>query len=408
MSSHAMLAPSSAKRWMACPPSARAEYDVTDVSTAYSEEGTIAHALAEYMLTAAKTNKRLTMYNAKDVQLLLSVEHTLQDLHDRCIALDGNWDEMVHYVVEDYCHYVWTTYMDARLYDDDAHLYVERRVDLTKYIPDGFGSADAIILYANDEGKHACIYDLKYGKGVKVDARCNPQIMLYALGVISDTAATYDATIVEMHIIQPRIKNYSHYEMPVQALLWWANEMLAPAVTAATQGTGYRHAGAHCQFCKVRLTCRAALAYAEAHQHVYAMPDNLNPEDMSHLLSILPTIESWLGTCKTSALNSMLSGMNIPGYKVVEGRSSTQLSDPDGAIRALEEVGIDRSLLFKPKELLSLTAIKSLVGAATYKTYVQPYTIKVAGKPTIARDDDPRHAITKAEDDFSGFNPDNV
>lgn len=399
---HALLSPSSAKIWMTCPQAARASAGMPDRGSAFSEEGTVAHDLAQHVLTMAWVEGVVCMYTAADIRQRIADNPDLGQLREQCAAAGGDWDEMLSHVVEDYCTLVYGQWVEAHLYDEEARLLVESNVDLSRYIPHGFGRADAVIVYTDPSGNGVLsVFDLKYGRGVRVSAELNPQMMCYALGVLTGEAKDCAVDLVKMTICQPRLGNTSCYEMRSDVLMWWGSSVLRPAAVRAYNGDGQRQPGMHCQFCRARVRCRAALMYSELAMVAFSAVDGLTDSELGDVLSILPVVENWCAKMRSETLALMMEGRTIPGYKVVEGRSTSRVADADGLLRALTEAGYDRQALLKDPELRSLTDIRKLIGTASYREYVAPYVTRMPGKPTIAEADDARPAmVSNAEDDF--------
>lgn len=218
---HAILSASSAHRWLNCSPSARLEQDFADRETEAAAEGTAAHALAEHKLRKAlklQTKKPISTYDSDE--------------------MDGHTDGYVQYVLE--------TLAEAKKRCPDAILLIEQRLDFSCWVPDGFGTGDALIV-ADDE---LHIIDLKYGQGIVVEAERNPQMMLYALGALNIFDGLYDIRTVSMTIYQPRRENISTWAISVVDLKDWAENTLKPLAALAFQGKGDYHPGAWCVFCK--------------------------------------------------------------------------------------------------------------------------------------------------------------
>lgn len=413
-SRHAILSPSSSKRWMACPPSALAESKMPREDTSYSAEGTLAHSTAEVLLRYLLAGNHMQTLDMERV--IAAVESPrlgdyitgetlamLRELSLQATQLGLDYSEMLDYVGS-YVDLVYGNYLEAKVQDPNAQLLVEAELNLATYIPDGFGSSDAVLMYDINGIGTLEVYDLKYGKGIKVDAQGNTQMLCYALGACLGPADCYCVDQVRMTIVQPRLGWVSTSQIRYEYLIAWAQEVLHPAALKAYKGEGHRHAGEHCQFCAVRPTCRAAAAFAQATKAVNALPDQLSPEELSELLDSLPGIKSWLSCVEDYALGLARSGGSIPGYKLVEGRSISKVSDAAGLYKALHRAGLSDSTIYKPQELRGLTELKSLLGSAKYKELVAPWLIKPAGKPTLVKDSDPRPAITDAASEFHDIN----
>ena len=227
---HAILSASASKRWLSCPPSAKLNAELPDTTSEYAHEGTCAHELAEY-----KVNKMLGIEAADPTENL--------DFYDS--EMEDCTDSYAQYIAEQITKY------------DSPVVMVEQRLDFSRYVPDGFGTGDCIIV-ADDV---MTIVDYKHGKGVAVIAELNPQMMLYALGALEMFGVLYDINEIKMVIFQPRIENISESLISVSDLLDWAENELRPKAELAAKGEGEFCAGEHCRFCKVKATCRKRAEY---------------------------------------------------------------------------------------------------------------------------------------------------
>lgn len=182
---HAKLSASGAKRWLLCHPSVRLEEEFLDETSSYAEEGTVAHALAELKLRLALGGLTKTQYKKQ-------LEEFKKEHSTYC-------NEEMEEATTTYMEAVMELYAEAKSSCSDAMIMLEQRVDFSKWVPEGFGTSDVVIIA--DNIMH--ITDLKYGRGVKVSAEDNPQLKLYALGAFNEYAMLYDIGQVKMTIIQP-------------------------------------------------------------------------------------------------------------------------------------------------------------------------------------------------------------
>lgn len=236
---HARLGASSAHRWMNCPRSVKLEEQFPEETSEFAEEGTKAHALAERILNIfIKEGRRPEELTDLELDVLDDGSPTPMDMKDAVL-------KYVHWIIRDYD--------ELSLNHKDVILLAEVMVDLSDYIPEGFGTNDCCLI-AGDELR---IYDYKHGKGVAVECVNNPQTRLYALGAIKEFDWEYDLKTVKTHIIQPRIGNYGHEELSVDQLKEWGDQVIKPAAQRAWNDEGEYKAGEWCQFCKARGQCRA-------------------------------------------------------------------------------------------------------------------------------------------------------
>ena len=282
----------------------------------------------------------------------------------------------------------------------DAQLLIETRLDFTEYIPDAFGTADAIIIA---DGLMEVI-DFKYGKGVKVDAYENPQMMIYALGAYLAFNFEYRIDRVRMTIVQPRIDNLSEYEMSVANLMKWATEELKPQAKLAFDGNGAQAPGEWCQFCKVKCQCRALAEQCAATYENNQDPKLIKPEEMAEtILPRLALIKAWVDSVDEYALQQALNGTSYPGFKLVAGRSVRKITDAAKVTTLLQDNGFELADIQKPVELRGIGDLEKLVGKKRFATLCADYLIKPQGKPTLVPASDKREAYNAAADDFSNI-----
>lgn len=376
MGAHALLSPSAAHRWMNCTAAPRLEINVEDAGSDYAAEGTLAHAYC-----ALKLKKYLGLPTADEENEIeaLSQYHT------------GEMDEYT----DTYVSIVLEKFNAARAHTKDAQLLVETRLDFSKHIPDAFGTADAIIIADGTIDE----IDFKYGKGVKVSAFQNPQTMIYGLGAYEKFNFEYDIRRVRMTIIQPRIDNLSEYEVATEELLSWAIKDLEPKAKEAYSGKGKQQPGDWCQFCKVKHTCRALvnLCKETAQNNAQLLSTDELAKDV---LPMLPIIKTWLAGVEDYALQQALSGVSLPGWKLVEGRSNRKIVNVEGAATALINAGYAKTAIYKPQELCTITELEKMVGKKRFAALCADFIEKPKGKPTLAEESDKRPALDPVAEDF--------
>lgn len=395
MGAHALLAPSSAKRWMTCTPSARLEATMPNKDTAYTREGTIAHAMAESMLLHLLGIDAEAVPDYADFMLSGGEARIMHQIND-CNEEKLDWKDMAETVYEHYCRLVYEAYLGAKLEDPDAVLLIESKLQLAEFIPEGFGSSDAVLIY----GDTLEVFDLKYGKGVKVEAQENAQMMCYALGAYCGQGEFYDIANVRMTIIQPRLRHESSWSMHVLDLMQWAELELKPAARLAFEGKGEQTPGEHCRFCKVAAKCKALANYTLGVTEDKTEPGLMSLEEIAKLLPHFATIKSWINSVEEFALEAALEGDTIPGYKIVEGRSVRKISNAAEAIQRLEGAGIPAENYLKPAELKTITDLEKTLTKKGFKTILGDLVIKPEGKPTLVEEADPREPFSKAKNDF--------
>ena len=325
---HALLSPSSSERWISCPPSVRMSEGIEEKPSEYAAEGTAAHSLCEYKL------RELLGYEQLDIRE----------------NLDYYNNEM-----ED-CTEEYRNYINELLAEHDGRkplMFVEQRVDFSRFVKEGFGTSDCIII----DNDTIFIIDFKYGTGVKVDALNNSQMMIYAIGALEMFDGIFDINHVVMTIFQPRLNNISTFEMTKDELYNWAFDILKPAADMAYQGAGDFKCGEHCRFCKAKSNCRARAEYnLKLAQYDFKMPATLEDIEIESLLGKLDMLIDWAEDIKTYALDQAVQGKKWRGYKIVEGRSNRKYTDEKAVADMVTKAGYDPY----EKKVLGITAMSSL------------------------------------------------
>ena len=370
MSKHALLSASSSHRWLSCPPSAKLCDAVDDETSTYALQGTDAHSLCEY-----KVNKAL----GKDTS----------DPTDSLSYFDSEMDDLT----DEYRNFVLEELEKTKEYCSDPEVLIEAKLDYSKWVPDGFGTGDCIIVADNEME----IIDFKYGLGVLVDAKDNPQMMCYALGAIDLFDGIYDIEQVNMTIFQPRRSNVSSHTISKVDLLKWADKVLSPTAKLAYEGKGEFMAGDHCQFCNVKATCKKrAEANLELAKYDFEEPVELTTNEIASILPTIDKLVSWANDVKAYVLKQAMSGVHFTGYKVVEGRSVRKFTDEDEVTKVVEDAGFDPY----EKKMLGITAMTTLLGKMRFNELLGDLIHKAPGKPTIVPEDDKRPEINTAQSDF--------
>lgn len=381
MGAHALLSPSAAHRWLNCTAAPRLEAGVEDRGSSFAEEGTLAHAYCA---------RKLKQYLGQDTA---AEDAEIAELNDKYHT--GEMDEYT----DTYVAIVLEKLTEARQRVSDAQLLVEVRLDFGKHIPDAFGTSDAVIIA---DGVMEVI-DFKYGKGVRVDADNNPQMMIYALGAYELMSFEYDIKTVRMTIVQPRLDNLSEFEMGVDDLMVWTDTILKPRAEEAYSGKGHQMPGEWCRFCKVKSQCRALAENCV--KAVNSDPSLLTRQDIEqHILPLLPTVKSWLSGMEEYTLEQALAGVKYEGYKLVEGRSVRRISNPKAVMETLQGEGYDEADYLKPTELRTITDLEKLVGKKKFTALCGDSIVKPQGKPTLVPESDKRPPYNAASADFEGIN----
>ena len=363
---HAKLSASGSSRWLNCTGSVKAESTLPNTTSSFAMEGTTAHALADLCLN--------------DTQL------TPEQFIGESVEGYAVDDEMAENIAA-YIAYVRSF--------KGIHFY-EVRVNFSEWIPDGFGTSDAIVI--DEKAKTVHVIDLKYGKGVPVDAENNSQGMLYALGVLSEYSFIYDLDHVVIHIYQPRIKNYSSWSISATELLKWAEWAKQKAEQALQDDAPRTPSDKACQWCKAKATCKALLD----HTHKIIMhdfdeldnikPDTLTDKELKVILDNAKLIKSWLDAVESHIFDMLNRGQSFDGYKLVEGRSTRSWQDEKQATIVLESK-LDKDVLYT-KKLISPAQAEKLL--KTDKTILLDLISKGEGKPTLVPSCDKRIALNNA------------
>lgn len=371
---HAVLSASSSHRWIACPPSALLCAKEKDVSSEFAMQGTDAHSLCEF-----KVKKSLGQETKDPIESLTYFDEEMADCSDM------------------YTQYVLEQVEVSRKKCKDTIVLVEQRLDFSKWVPEGFGTGDCVIV----ADETLTIIDMKYGVGILVSAEKNPQMMCYALGALALFDGIYDIAEVSMTIFQPRRDNISTYTISKEELLKWADEVLSPAAHLAAKGEGEFKAGSHCQFCKVKAACRKRAEYnLELARYDFEMPANLEDEEIEVILSKADELVSWVGDIKEYALQQAVSGKEWTGWKLVEGRSNRRYVNETAAADKVQSAGYD------PYEhkVLGITAMTKLLGKTKFEELLGGLIEKPQGKPTLVPVSDKRPAMNTAANDFKEDN----
>ena len=369
---HALLSASSSSRWLACPPSAVANEAYPNQDTSFTQEGTLAHEVAEWVASGKSTNKTLL----KGVN-------------------DGVTNEMLE------CATAYADYIEEQKKSNDAVVLLEQRVDFSAWVPGGFGTCDCLII----QDDTLTVIDYKYGQGVVVSATDNPQLKLYALGAMYEYGEVLGITKVEMHIYQPRLNNISTDSISVDDLYEWANKTVKPTAEKAMNGKGKYNPGEHCRFCQHAGRCRAltktCTEYLDIHGAKVGLPV-LAPYEVADVLRMEPLISLWLKKVKEQALTTLMNGDELPGYKLVEGKLGNRKWTNEMEVAATLSKHYT-SDIYTETRLLSPSQMDKAIGKKKVAELLEDHIERAPGSPTIAPIHDKRPAynrLAEAQDDF--------
>lgn len=375
---HALLGPSNAYQWAACPPSARLSEGLPDTGSEAAKEGTLAHELAELKLR----------------NYFHSVDFGKRKLAAAVKKLKENplWDDEMMGYTDDYMDYVKAA---ALSFPAEPAVAIEKKVDISEYVPECFGTADCLLI----GGGVIHVIDFKYGKSPsgRVEAENNLQMQLYALGAWTASRMLYRVDRIRMSIVQPRLPDgITEWEIPLEKLLE-TGEWIRERALLAWKGEGEYHPDEKtCRFCRAKGRCRARaeknmeLAFAPAKGK---LPPLISNEEMGKYLLQGQDVAKWLSDLQDCALRECLAGHEVPGWKAVEGRSTRKWTDMDAAFGRLIESGISADILWERKPV-TLAQIEKIVGKKDFAECVGGYVVKEPGKPALVQESDNRPAIT--------------
>ena len=387
---HAVLSASSAYRWLKCTAAPRFEEQFPEETSVYATEGTLAHAVCEL-----KARKQFSPMSTRKFN---SEMKKLQ-------AQEG-WDDQMLKTSDFYLDYLTQKAME---YPTKPYVALEVQVDLSDWVPEGFGTCDCAMV----GGDTLRIVDYKHGKGVVVSAENNSQLRLYALGALKKYRTVYGDTIkrVVMAIVQPRVtEDVSEEALTVEELRDWG-ENIKPVAQRAFAGMGEFVPGEHCRFCRGRAQCRAR---ADAHTAMEEFKDcalpGQTPTDVSPVLTDAEVADlltrgaylvKWYEDLQSYALGALLAGKEIPGYKVIAGRPNRAFADVDTAMETLKNAGFEEALLYdrKPKTLAQL---EEMLGKQTFDQLLGGQVTKPQGKPKLVTLTAKGEPYNTAAADFAG------
>ena len=365
-----LFSPSASARLLTCPGSAKASEGIPDQESLFAAEGHGAHALAEIRLCERlglqtnETREDLTFYNK----------------------------EMEDYI-SDYVSYVLEKVASIKKDCPDATVLIEQKVAAVRYDESLFGSTDVAII----ADKVLTIIDLKYGRGVLVNAKENTQEMCYGLCAMETFGNLYDIEDINLCIFQPRLSNVSEWSLTVKELYKWADEILKPGIEKIRAGSEEFHPSRHCVFCKAKPLCKALRDQnLELAKHEFRPAFLMDDSEIEEVLDKADDFVNWINSVKEFALEDAMKGKKYDHYKLVEGRSNRKYVDETKVINVVKEAG------YNPYEekLLSVTGMQSRLGKARFEELLGNLVVKPRGKLTLVSRDDKRPEVNPASVDF--------
>lgn len=418
---HALLSPSSAKKYLGCAAALLCEADIPNISGERALFGTCVHTLSEFAL-----NK----YKEKDP---VKLEHYAG------YYLDGNGhgpmhttgyhknevkitDEMVSFAQK---YVEWA----IPIIDSSVYSEIEMRVNLTPALHPGyrlsdlnnsdkglvqtFGTADIVAVIPRTDGSFILLVgDLKTGRH-KVDAKENWQLMLYAIGVMRKLARRYNITLIRLAIFQPLAGGASEHDMDPETLALFAKHAARRSVMAldvyakgkkALKPLDFTPSASACQWCRFAEKCSAK---AKAAVNPLVSSDDLADETENHELTPeqlkaewdkLPALRQHIATIEKAMMAALMSGVKVTGLKLVAGKPGNRAwVDAEKVKAELEAAGIARDAMYK-ETFISPTDAEKVLEKATYESLL-PLITRKPGAPSIAEVDDKRPEYTAISDD---------
>ena len=395
---HALLSPSSAEKWMTCPGSVLMEKGLVEKESEYAKEGTAAHEYAKQAL-------------------LLGAGPLLH-------ALSTDLEEEYPGMVDDVIPYIG----DIRERAKGNTLLVEQALPIGPFTGEegSEGTGDSVLLYT--DGETLEIDDLKFGMGVKVYAKKNKQMMLYALGARRQFAVFGDFKNFILRIHQVRLNHLDEWACTLEELEAFADEvkfktnfiwrLLKGEVEFKPNEDLVPHEDA-CRWCKAKATCPALAArtlktIAEDFVDITHNPvAKLNPameklqhatnEQLSWFMQNLGLIEDWIAAVRAKTEGELLAGHEIPGFKLVPGKKGNRKWEDEKAVeKQLKDWKLSESAIYK-KKLISPSDAEKLLkkDPERWATLVGMYN-QPDGAPSVAPSTDPRQALELGarEEDF--------
>jgi len=377
MTAHALLSASGSKRWLSCTPSARLEATLPEQKRSangfdFSQEGTMAHTLGEIKLRHYFGQIGIEEYE-REYEIIKNTPYYNDDF-------EANVDNYVLYV-------------RSQIGEGDTPLF-EQRVDFSDWVPDGFGTADVVIL-----SKHSIrVIDLKFGKGVPVSALDNTQLRLYALGAYSKFKEDFpDIKEVSYTIHQPRLDSISTDGTSVAKLVDWANYFVKPKAKKAWSGSGEFLPGEWCQFCRAKAQCRARSDFnTELARLEFKDPPLLDEDEVSLVLSKAQNLRTWVNDVEEFALTRAVEQSVIPpGFKLTTSVTHRKISDQQLAATVLVEKGMDPVVIWEQPKLKSIAALEKLGPKGQVTAWLGDLVLRPEGSPKLVKDKE------NAKEDFA-------
>lgn len=396
MADHARLSPSGADRWMLCPGSVAAEAREPDETSKWAAEGTVAHRVFE---------------------LCLKYGLEPHDFLGQKMEADG-----FEFIVGDEMAEALLPIIDEIRDTPGKHFY-ENRVDLSRWLPDQFGTLDVGILWI--KRGLIIIRDLKYGAGLPVRAEGNRQLRIYAGGFWDQYAKKLwpkDAPkpLFKIMIDQPRNEGGGgEWYVSYDELMDFMDEVEEKGALTYDAKAERIPGDKQCGYCKAAQNghCReydewnlnkARLKLKHFQGRTHEQPElppleSLDPETRARILDMAPAMTQWLKRLHAAHLNDCLVGLDGGGKKAVPGRLGKRVWKDEEAA----EAWLDRTLpehvdIFQPKKVISPATAQKYLGKGG-KDKLKPHVEQAQGKPVLVPINDPRPAIKAYKERFTEY-----
>ena len=368
MTAHALLSASSSKRWLTCTPSARLEATLPEQKKPkgafdHSAEGTMAHSLAEIKLRHHYGQIGYEEFE-REYDIIKATPYYNEDF-------EANVDNYVLYV-------------RSQIGEGDIPLF-EQRVDFSDWVPDGFGTADVVILSTHK----IRVVDLKFGRGIPVDAKDNTQLRLYALGAYSKFKEEFpEIKEVEYTIHQPRLDSISTDGTSVGKLLEWANYFVKSKAKKAWAGSGEFLPGEHCQFCRAKAQCRARSDFNnEIAKLEFRAPALLSDEEIALVYERAGSLTTYANDVIAYVTEKAIKENVIPkGYKLTTTKTHRKISDEALAAHALIEKGFSKEDIYKPATLKTIAQLEKLGQKGQVAGLLGDLIVRPEGEPKLVKE----------------------
>lgn len=389
---HALLSPSKSSTWLNCTPSAKLCEKYPNVSNEAADEGTLAHKLCELLLK----------------QLLQSISKANFAKEFAMIKKHKWYNAAMYEHCEQFATFVMEIYNGCLEKYDVADIFLEVKIDLQKYIPEGFGTADVVIIAGN--GAEVFVIDFKYGKGVFVKVHDNTQMRIYALGVLDcfSIIMTEPLKKLSITIYQPRLNNISVQELHAKLLQIWGDTVLRPKAKLAYTGKGELNAGEHCTFCPAKVTCTANAKFnlstiGNDFGKLEIAATKLSSAELISVYLKAKQIRNWLSGIEEYMLAQAKLGKKWKGLKLVNGRSTRVIANPEKLLQILKNNKIPTRQYLSEPQLLGITALEQNIGADKLAKLAGKLIAKPPGKLSLVKDDSPAKEFNVNESAANDF-----